>query len=208
MTSSQVDDRIKSLLVEAEAMRDLNDGSGNKDPAFKAWRQRVTAALEDKFGHDARQALEFRNLKFFYDRMIWTDTMPPVTAQQHQQSFARALDDALAILLASVEANPRTPTSPPGPLVHIEQVGNSTTATASAEVRVEITIQQLRQLVASEPGLSPEDRAAAMAAIPDDPGDMNLGKVDELLDVATKAKGLFQPILGWLLTHADKFPWN
>lgn len=208
MSDGEINERLQKLVNEGQAIRSLNDGSGHSNPAFKAWRQRSQSAIEDKLGPDSRAAKEFAGLTFFAYHMIWTDSTPPVSAREHKQAFSDALDDALALLVAALEANPRAPESTPSrnaPLVHIEQVGNQAHATAS--VRVDVTIQQLRQLFASEPGLSPEERSQAMASLPDDAADLTIEKVDKLLDVATKGKGLFAPLLGWLITHADKIPW-
>ncbi len=204
--ASSVDDRLKSLLGEGQAIRGVDD---HNHPAFKTWRKRVQAALDDKLGANGRLPQEFAELKFFYYRGFWTDGMPPITAEQHSRAFNKALDDALALLTAATEAEPRPSKEAATPLVHIEQVGNTTTssAEASADVHVLVTVQQLRQLVASEPGLSPEQRADAIASLPDDPEDLTIEKVDKLLDVATKAKGLFAPLLGWLITHVEKINW-
>jgi hypothetical protein len=208
MHSNNVDNRLQVLIDEGQAIRGVNDGTGHNQPAFKAWRQRAQAAIEDKLGADTRAALEFRQVKFLSSRSFVTERTPPVTSQEHQSAFDRGLDDALALLVAAKEANARTPVRGDSPLIHIEQVGNSAVASASADVHVQVTVQQLRQLVASEPGLSPEDRSGAMASLPDDPSDLTIEKVEKLLDVATKAKGLFTPLLGWLITHADQVPWS
>lgn len=208
MSHEEVTERLRKLVDEGQGIRALNDGSAHNNPAFKAWRQRSQSAIEDKLGPDSRAAKELSDLTFFAYHMIWTESTPPISATEHQRAFSDALDDALALLIAALEANPRPVNnahSRDAPLVHIEQVGNKAQATAS--VQVDVTLQQLRQLVASEPGLTPEERSDAMASLPDDPDDLTIEKVDKLLDVALKAKGLFAPLLGWLLTHADKIHW-
>lgn len=207
MSPEDVDNRLKSLIDEGQAIRGVNNGSGHNNPAFKAWRQRAHAALEDKQGHDSRVAREFGQLKFYFHRRVVSPSTPPATAAQHQASFNTALDDALALLVAATEAQPRHAARGQAPLVHIEQIGSSAAASASADVRVHVTVEQLRQLVASEPGLAPRDRAEAIAALPDDPAELTIENVDRLLDVATKGKRLFKPVLGWLIAHADQIPW-
>jgi hypothetical protein len=209
MATTTLEDRLRTLIEEGQAIRGVNDGRGHGHPVFKAWRMRAQAALDDKLGADSRIPREFAKLRFRYRRSAWTDGMPPVTAEQHKAQFSNALNDALALLVAAVEAEPRSPEASSPPLVHIEQVGNTTTATATAaaEVHVAVTVQQLRQLVANEPGLTPEERADAIASLPDDPDELTIDKVDKLLGVATKAKGLFSPLLAWLVAHADRIEW-
>jgi hypothetical protein len=45
----------------------------------------------------------------------------------------------------------------------------------------------------------------ALPATDEDP--LTLDKAEKLLGVAARAKSLFGPILGWLLTRADEIEW-
>lgn len=202
--AENVDTRIDRLLSEVESIRTMQ----GSDPAFLTWRKRAEAAVSEKLGPESDLAKELRELHFSYVRMVWTDNMPPVTPEQHAKVFRSSMNYAVGILTAAREASPAPRNEPSGgPAIHVEAHGGSAKSEAHATVTVEVTTDQLRQLIALAPELTPQEKGEVIAAIPDDGEGLTLEKVDSILSIATKSKPLLKVILGWLLTHSDKFQW-
>jgi hypothetical protein len=214
VASETIDERLARLHIEGSAFRSQGtSGSLHHDQDFIAWRKRAQAAIDEKLGPESRSAREFAGLRFRYHRRVVSPSSPPISAQQHAGVFGADLNEALGILLAArdvtgIELAAGTGTPPPrsAPLVQIEQIGHTVTGSASADVHVDVSVAELRQAIANAHGLSPDERSEAMASVPDDPKDMTVEKAARLLSVATKAKDLFKPVLGWLLANADQLP--
>jgi hypothetical protein len=135
--------------------------------------------VNEKLGENSRLANDLRNLSFYYfTGNAWQgDIVETVT--KNRMAFAEALNVAVGIPRATQEANPVAPSAPSGQsLVQIHQVGPSATADARAEVSVNITSDQLRQIIATFPGLSSEERGEGVASVPDEGESIDLNKAD------------------------------
>lgn len=204
--ANDVDTRIDKLLRESEAIRQLNDGDGEDHPTFVAWRKRAETAVAEKLGRESDEVKELRQLTFFFSPIVWTESTV-IPASAHQRSFERALNTAVGILTAARESSPVVRESGT-PAIHIEHIGATSNAEAQANVHVQITTDGLRQLLASAAELTPEERGAAVAAIPDDGEPLDLEKADRLLSIATKSKEIFGSVLGWLLSDPNRWPFQ
>ena len=102
------------------------------------------------------------------------------------------------------------PGPPKAPLVevHQKQEGASASASARATVDVTVSVDDFKRAVVEANELTPDEQAALIAAIPATDDEVpTIEKVNTMLGIATRAKSLFQPLLAWLLTHADKIDW-
>ena len=197
-----VDERLQAVLEEGREFRDTGTVKDSQHPEFLTWKARVQSALDDKLGPKSRFATEFHGLMFFSVGGIFSPDVP--RDNDDALAFNGDLNSALSIIQAAIEAEPAEPSGRmEKPSVSIQNIGGIATSesAAAAQVDVHVTVEQLRSAVASAQGLSPEEHSGAMLAIPDDPADLDLDKAEKLLSLATKAQSLFQPILGWLLTH-------
>jgi hypothetical protein len=202
--TSDIDTRIEGLLREEGDIRQLNDGHGHEQPTFLAWRERSEAALAEKLGAESEPAKELRSLSFFYSPLIWTDSTV-VLASDHQRSFERSLNTSLGILTAALGSGEVDEAGNSGsPPVLVAQTDATAASDAHASVTVEVNTAQLRQLIAGAEELTPSERGNAIAAIPDDDEELDLERVDRLLSVAIKSKGLLAGILGWVLANAHR----
>lgn len=204
---NRVDERLNQLLREAEDIEKLNTGSGDSDPTFVKWRKRAEAAVSEKFGSDHHLTQELRELAFTYNPILWTENTV-ITPQDNMGSFRSAFTTAVGILQAAREANPVAlqPSGSSGTVINVEAHGGSASANADATVTVHISTDQLRQLIATDKALSPEEKGKAIAAIPDEEEGLTLEKVDTLLGIATKSAPLLKHVLGWVLANAEHLP--
>lgn len=197
-----VEGRIRDLLDEVEDLHQSNNGRSHQDRKFLAWRSRAEAAVAEKLGQDSRLAGQLSDLHFEYYG-VYFEGMGPIDNAPY---FRDDLNKAAGILEAALEAEPVRPEASAGPVVSINQVGPSANANASstADVRINISANELRRLLAEDPRLTPGERGMAVAAVPDDDQDVTLEQVDTLLSIATKGRELLTGILGWLLANSDR----
>ena len=202
-----IDGRLNDLIAESEIFRNMNDGRTHNHPDFVTWRKRAEMAVDQKLGESSRSARQIHQLRFY--RFSGIPSYHPTT-QEHALNFEKDLNTAVGILKAAYEADPATKSDSRSPLVSINQVGPSASASASstAEVTIQMSADELRQLIATAPELSSVEKGEGVASVPDDEVELTLDKVDKLLGIATKSKDLAKGILGWILINADRIPWS
>lgn len=200
------DRRIDELLAEADSIGELNTGEeyAHENPALVSWYLRAKTAVADKLGEDSHLFIQMNGLQFWGFLSMNEDTPP----SELRRFFSQDLAKVIGALKAALEAKPRS-FAGRGPLVQVNQhqEGARAEATSSATVAVNISVDELRSAIATAPGLSADDRAEGMTAVPDDPADLTLEQADKLLGLAAKAQALFKPILGWLLASGDHIEW-
>lgn len=206
MEIGDVDQRVERLLDEADAIRSLALGKPNdhKHPQLLAWFSRAKAAVADKVGESFHIFHEIKTLQFWDITSIYDDPTP----EESREYFLRDVDRVTAALQAVLESEAKAP-PPSSPMVQVHQhqqgASASSSSTSAATVDVQVSVSQLREAVINAADLTPEEKGAAIAAIPDSDDDPpTLENIEKLLGIATKAKSLLRPILGWALMNADK----
>lgn len=202
--SADVDGRIRQLLREAESVAQLNSGNedDHKHPDLVSWYVRAKAAVADKVGEKSHLFQEIRDLRFWDFGSAWDVS----TAAQLRGYFSHDFNLVVAALRAALEAA-KPSNMEPKPLVQVmqHQSGAHAAATSTATVDVRVSVAELRQVIIESVELAPEEQGAAIAALPrSDEEAPTLENVRTLLDIATRAKSLLKPVLGWVLTQADK----
>jgi hypothetical protein len=160
----------------------------------------------EKLGADHQMVADLAELEFRYNPGFYIDGMT-ISQGEHRAAFLDDMGTAVGILQATREASAKSmQAATRGPTVNVHSHGGSATANASAHVSIEVSADQLRTMIATASELTPEEKGAAIVAVPDDDADLDLEKLDRLLSVATKSKELLKTVLGYVLGNPDRWP--